>query len=176
MTEENVGLLDKCVPALSDDTVRCKVSADSLVSDEDLPDWGTIAKDSTSDAALLTDFDQPTWVAKAKDYLVQLAQLTENWDSYGSPALSPELLKNARDFLDSIEFENIPSPFIAPVPGGGVQFEWLNEYRELEIEFTVQSTIGYLKIVDDESVEEGEIPLNNRASARELIRWLEFDE
>jgi hypothetical protein len=176
MTDENIGILDQCVPALSDDTVRCTVSADITFSDEDLPDWETISKDSTSDSSFLIDFNQPTWLAKAKDDLKQLAQLKEDWDSYGSPPLSPELLKNAEEFLNNIEFENIPSPFIAPIPGGGVQFEWFKEGRELEVEFTDRFIIGYLKIVDDESVDEGEITLNNRASARELIRWLEFDE
>ncbi|MBN1805305.1 MAG: hypothetical protein JW837_08650 [Sedimentisphaerales bacterium] len=176
MVEQNIGILDQCVPALSDDTVRCKVSADILLSDEDLPDWETISKDSTSDAASLIDFNQPTWLSKAKDDLKQLEQLKEDWDSYGSPPLSPELLKNAEDFLDSIEFENVPSPFIAPVHGGGVQFEWMNNDKELEVEFIDQSVIGYVKLINGKTTDEGEMSFNNRASARELIRWLDFNE
>ena len=176
MTEENIGILDQCVPALSDDTVRCTVSADITFSDEDLPDWETISKDPTSDAAFLIDVNQPTWLAKAKDYLTQLAQLKEDWDSYGSPPLSSEFLKNAEDFLDSIKYENFHSPFIAPVHGGGVQFEWVNNDKELEVEFIDQSVIGYVKLINGKSTDEGEIPLNNRASARELIRWLGFNE
>ena len=176
MVEENIGTLDQCVPALSDDTLRCKVSADIILSDEDMPDWETISKDPTSDTALLIDFNQPTWLSRAKDHLKQLEQLKEDWDSYGSPALSPELLKNAEDFLDNIELENVPSPFVAPVHGGGVQFEWTNSDKELEVEFIDQSVIGYVKLINGKTTGEGEMSFNNRAAARELMRWLEFNE
>lgn len=196
MVEQNIGTLDQCTSALASDTIESMVSDDISFSEAYLSgtfgteevdsgrrrvpralfEWTPSEKVPTSDDDSLIEANQPIWLAITKDYLMQLSQLTEDWDSYGSPALSPELLKNAVVFLDSIEFENIPSPFVAPVPGGGIQLEWLNEDRELEVEFTGQSVIGYLKITKDESVEEGEILLNNRASARELIRWLKFDK
>lgn len=112
----------------------------------------------------------------AKYYLRQLANLPEDWDSYGSPPLTYVLLNNAQDFLDSLKFENVPSPFVAPVSGGGIQFEWRNEDRDLEVDFVEPLRVGYLKLIKNEPIEEGDLSSQDYDSDLKLIRWLNLGE
>jgi len=118
----------------------------------------------------------PKWLAKAKYDLDRIMALPENWDSYGSPSIPEVLYKNAENFLRSLEVEDIEPPFIAPVSGGGIQFEWQNKTRELEIEFVQSNVFGYLKIIGDEPVDEGQFSLQDYNSARLLIKWLKTDQ
>lgn len=118
------------------------------------------------------DWQKPAWVDKAKDDLKAIASLGENWDSYGSPPIREELCRNAEEFLNCLEAEVISPPFVVPISGGGVQFEWGVNNHELEVEFLESNVLGYLKIVEGEPIDEGELALNDYASARRLIEWL----
>jgi len=113
----------------------------------------------------------PKWLAKAKYDLYRIMKLPDNWDSYGSPSIPEVLYKNAENFLRCLEVEDIEAPFVAPVSGGGIQFEWQNKTRELEIEFVQSNVFGYLKIIGDEPFDEGQFPIQNYDSARLLIKW-----
>src|SRR5262245_13563003 len=76
------------------------------------------------------------WQEEALTELSRIARLPENWDGYGSPPLSQKAREQAADLIDSLASNAPPSsPHIAPVPGGGLQFEWdyLGRYMELEI-------------------------------------------
>lgn len=76
--------------------------------------------------------------------------------------------------------ENLPTPHISPVPGGGIQFEWQKGYRELELEILPNRSIeflvvtegdmteGHLRFVDSDEIDVTEI---NR-----LCAWVAGDE
>lgn len=113
-----------------------------------------------------------SWLDKAIDDLIQLADLQENWDSYGSPRISNEFIDSAKNFLNDLEFEDISPPFIVPISGGSIQFEWDKGERGLEIEFIDIGNLAYLKVVNNEPVEEGEFQIANKHLARSLIHWL----
>jgi hypothetical protein len=60
------------------------------------------------------------------DRLDHLARLPQNWDSYGAVPISPNAITRARSTLRqilSVGGEDIPLPFIAPSPNGGVELE-----------------------------------------------------
>jgi len=181
MPDQNIGLLEQCPPAIDTGTLSNEAILSDVIEQVQLqkkeqplskpPEHWAKLEDPTSDHDLFTA-DEPTWLIKAKYYMTQLASLPQNWNSYGSPPVPLELLKNAQNFLNSLKLENIPPPFVAPVSGGGIQFEWHNEDRDLEVEFVEPLTVGYLKLIKDEPIEEGEFSARDYDSARKLIRWL----
>ena len=115
----------------------------------------------------------PNWLAKSLVLLDEVDKLPNGWDGYDSPPPLKKLLQNAKQFLLNLEFENIPVPFICPISGGGIQLEWHYPSRELEVEFIEPEVIGYLKVFEDGTMEEGEIATCDLDRARQIIGWLE---
>ena len=69
----------------------------------------------------------PAW----QQALAELASLPDNWDGYGSPALQAAAFKEAFRLLAAVEQENLPTPHLCPVTGGGVGIEWQVGSRRL---------------------------------------------
>jgi len=181
MPDGNTGLLEEYSPAIATGTLSLEAILSYFMEQMQLQpkvkkllehrEWICV-EDPTSDESLFIKATQPAWLIKAKYDLNRVANLPENWDSYGSPSVAVELLSNAEDFLDALNAEDIHPPFVAPVSGGGIQFEWSNQDRDLEVEFVEPYIFGYLKVVKDQPVEEGEHSANDYNSARQLLRWL----
>ncbi|MBM2847027.1 MAG: hypothetical protein HW407_2339 [Bacteroidetes bacterium] len=89
--------------------------------------------------------------------LITLRKLPENWDSYGSPPPTEPAVAVAIELLMALDFDELPSPRIIPVSGGGVQLEWDVESRGLELEALRDGSIRYLKVEGGEPIEENEI-------------------
>lgn len=82
--------------------------------------------------------------------LLGMRELTTNWDSYGSVppsqitvAHSIQLLANLFKHFQNMN-ENLPEPFVAPVPDGRIQFEWENNKNELEVCIDDDGNMEYL--------------------------------
>jgi hypothetical protein len=104
---------------------------------------------------------------KAIQKIAGFERLPNNWDSYGSPRISEEVIERAIEFVMA-SFDRGPSPRILPVSGGGIQFEWENDNRELEIEFTPDLNIEILLAEDGEPIE----PRKAFTSIDDLLSWL----
>jgi hypothetical protein len=105
--------------------------------------------------------------------ILKLGRLPTNWDGYGSPPVGPETISAALWLMGRItafEFENLPAPFIGPVAGGGVIFEWKHGSRQLSIAILPERKIEYLKWQSEEQFEEEQ--LRSLAHLRELLTWL----
>ncbi len=103
--------------------------------------------------------------------IAQLALLSNNWDSYGSPPIRPIALASAIQFLLLTDRENPPSPYIGPVTGGGVQLEWHTSTRELELEILPDGSLEYVMIDDSGQMRDGKLP-PFADEVYELICWL----
>ena len=99
-----------------------------------------------SDASIDTDdtTEIPPWLMDVLPRLAELAALEENWDSYGSPPPSTELIGHALAMVQRAERllgyshaeqQLMPTPSIVPLSGGGIQIEWQTPVQELELEF-----------------------------------------
>lgn len=130
--------------------------------------------DTTTNSAIPTS-NEPVWLIKTRLNLHKISVLPEDWDGYGSPSISKQLCQHALMFLSCLESENIPTPFIGPISGGGIQLEWHINNRELEIEFIESNAIGFLKVHEDGSLEEGGFQINDFDKARHIIKWLMTD-
>jgi len=91
--------------------------------------------------------------------LSRLASLPEDWDSYGSPPPSEEIIDISAQIFQSGDYSSdLPAAKIDPISGGGIQIAWNLEERELEIDVLPNKSIEYLKVERNEPVKEGEFP------------------
>jgi hypothetical protein len=65
---------------------------------------------------------------------------------------------------------------IVPVPGGGIQFEWQVDGKELEIEIRADGEIEYLKVCTDETTEESQVSSITDPLVKDLVGWLLSDQ
>lgn len=115
------------------------------------------------------------WHRDAVKATLQLAALPHNWDTYGSLPPTAIAIKGAIALLAHIAklgFDDLPSPNVVPVPGGGVQFEWLVDTRELELEIRPDGSVDFLKSQAGEPIEEGQVSFGGRAQLQSLLSWL----
>lgn len=117
-----------------------------------------------------------SWQIETIINIVRLMSLPSNWDSYGSPSLSRKVAEASINLLKSIEFDDLATPYVIPVSGGGIQFEWSVGQRELEIEILPDGSIEYLKIEGEEHLEEGKLAHVTSSQVRyqvqSLLKWI----
>jgi len=144
---------------------------DSYELPDEFDSWTAVSSCSTD------DFFSVNLTAVASQALSQLnaiKQLPDDWDSYGSPQLSEEVYSSAQKLIGLIQDAFVSqAPDVVPVSGGGVQFEWQYRGCELEIEFSSPFEVAYLKVFEDESMEEGVFSIEEmETEVRKLLSWL----
>lgn len=95
-----------------------------------------------------------------------------NWDTYGSAPLDSRIADAAMSLLEMVPFENLPSPRIVPVSGGGIQIELSKGCRELELYLRPSETIEVLRIQDGVPLNDGEILPSETIDIETLFTWL----
>jgi len=107
--------------------------------------------------------------------LLSLKNLERDWDSYGSQppseaaiAMGLTLLKGLVD----VGLENLTTPRINPVSGGGVLLEWEAGSRELELELLSGGVVRYLKIEHGEPIQEDTVTHPMFSQMQDLLLWL----
>lgn len=113
------------------------------------------------------------WLEDSQNELHKLKELPENWDRYGSPKIENRAVKTTADLLTNLAKFGMPKPRIFPVSGGGLQLEWQQNSRELEIEVLPDGKIEYLKVYEDGEMTEGVI---NEANVWQLVKWFRANE
>jgi hypothetical protein len=111
------------------------------------------------------------WLRSAQRKISELAQLAENWDSYGSRPISQPAIEQAADILACLSNLDLPNLQIFPVPGGGIQLEFQQDSRELEIEILPDGSIEFL-MVEGGEMREGSTPYGSRGDLYRLAYWL----
>jgi len=115
------------------------------------------------------------WVVEPIQTAVQLQQLPHNWDRDGSPPPSETAVNTAIQIIDNaarVGFDDFPAPHVFPVPGGGVQLEWRQGERRLEIEVLPTGEAEYLKLQPGLPGEEGEFPTWPPTQSKHIFEWL----
>lgn len=111
------------------------------------------------------------WREIALDALKDLQEkLSPKAPDRWSPARpSRSAYDQAKLVLNKMPDEPLPEPLVQATVDGGVQFEWEQDNRELDIEVSSAGELGYLKVISRAAVEEGPLNLD---SLRSLAAWL----
>jgi hypothetical protein len=115
------------------------------------------------------------WINPVVLRLFELAQLPENWDSYGAKPVSQQAIYAMLDLLLDIMKSDTPTPSIVPTVNGKLQAEWHIRDIDLEVE-VISPTLINVFFEDHQLEEEQELELSvnlqplaeyiNRLSAR----------
>lgn len=134
---------------------------------------GSVMQDEQSVKTFPTSSLQP-WQLKAISNIRELIALPDNWDSYKSPRLQMQAVRVAIELLISVQFSDLfPAPKIYPTSGGGIQFEWKVNNRELEFEILPDGSIETLRVFNGHPIkEEAFSQLSNRLGP--AFNWLIF--
>ena len=117
--------------------------------------------------------DASPWVLTCLAKISEFSQLPANWDSYGSNPISGAAVKMSLRFLFEAPMLLISEPTVSPVPGGGLGFHWRVENRDLELEFTPDGSVEYLKTdqIDKQDITPQEGTIQDLSDKR-LWLWL----
>ena len=115
------------------------------------------------------------WHRRVLAMILRLARLQQSWDTYGSPKLQYAAQMVASDVVALLAPAEPPMPHVAPVPGGGLLFEWEFRNRLLEIEVLPDGAVAYLAMFEDGSTLEGPLP-QYHTQAPNLVRWLKSSD
>lgn len=111
-----------------------------------------------------------TWQVEPIKKILGTLLLSDNWDSYGGRTPRMEAAAAAIDFISLIGHEDPPRPRVIPLGTGGIQLDWRNGERELEVEFGRDGSIEVLKSEGDTDGES--ISSFNPADITSLFAWL----
>ena len=103
----------------------------------------------------------------------EIAELPEDWNSYGAARISPWSITEARRVTNEGIGLGLPAPAISPASGASVGIEWQTDNADLVIDVDPQQGITYL-IVDRASGEEIEGALNAGNRAEVLRKVMEI--
>jgi hypothetical protein len=111
------------------------------------------------------------WQLAALEKLSSLNGLRANWDSYGSPPISDDVLGIAKKLVGESQ-SDAPTPRVVAVSGGGVQVEWENGPKVLN--FLVRSDHSIEILVDNDAGEpfETTLPSLNAGALTKILSWL----
>lgn len=126
----------------------------------------------------------PKWTVKARfdqafERVGKFAKLADNWDSYGARSIDKDSISHGISILKRlIELReltglDISAPFVAPLSSGGMQIEWEESDRYLEISIAPGSTdVCYFA---GDKAKEGQLSLEgslrSTRALRELLSW-----
>ena len=99
----------------------------------------------------------------------RLLALPDNWDGYGSPAITPAARDTTRHLVRHVAAFRVPVPKLVATPCGGLQWEWRLSGRELELEVRPSGQVEYLAVASDR---EREGPVSSTDELRHLLREL----
>jgi hypothetical protein len=120
----------------------------------------------------LMDQTPVTWLHAVGQKLDLIRSAGRNWDRERGEPINPEIVHMACELLVPLSPLGLPVPRIAPVLGGGIQFEWDIQGRELEIEILPDQTVEYLIADKSGGVNEGPLSGVPIDQVRALAQWL----
>lgn len=110
-----------------------------------------------------------SWRSIALGAVEATKDLPEVGDRWTACRPSPRVRKMAESVIEQIEREDLPVPLVGATIEGGIQFEWHNGRRELEIEILPEGPIEFLWVQDRKPIREGHLTGTELAAS---IKWL----
>ena len=76
----------------------------------------------------------PGWLLPALRQMVQVLELSPNWNSHGARTVEPAAVYSALKILLQTTRADTPVPRVVPTPHGGIHLEWNTRGIDLEVE------------------------------------------
>jgi len=117
------------------------------------------------------------WIDEAFGRLMRIAGLPAGWDDHESPRTDPAIVAAAAVLLERLNEgvrSDFPIPWVCPIAGGRLQFEWTSSRKHLEIEFLDDHRVTILKeraYPKELVVETDESPLDRVDRIRQILDW-----
>jgi hypothetical protein len=115
---------------------------------------------------------QWSWQLEPVKRVLECLSLPPNWNSYGGKSPSLDTARAAIEFIDMIPYEDPPRPRVIPLSSGGIQLEWHNGERDLEVDFRPDGSALCLKVNAGEDGEEEELKSVSSSDVETLLAWL----
>jgi hypothetical protein len=113
--------------------------------------------------------DMPEWLPDVISRMVDFRYLPGNWDSYGAKPVDLSIFLSVIRILPEIVMPETPCPSICPTNNGGIQLEWNENGRDLEVEFVAADRVQVI-FEDGRKTEEREISLiGSLTELREMV-------
>ena len=144
----------------------------TLTGQSVVPSSGSRSSSTAFTAQRYTSYSLPGWKRHARAKLEQIGDLPDNWDGYGSPAPTPNVLEFVRRALDSLNCEDLPEATIGPESGAAVFVEWEWEGKALELHFLSDRSVEYLTEDADGTEDDGKLQSGDVDGIRLLVAWL----
>jgi len=113
------------------------------------------------------------WPEVVNARLSELERLTEDWDSYGSKPVAPEVSARVRALLHQLMTPRTRTPQVVPLPDGGLQLEWHTLSSDLEICVPASGVASFFyQDVKSSSQRDGKLPAD-QGVLKKLIDGLE---
>jgi Arc/MetJ family transcription regulator len=97
-------------------------------------------------------------LVRALDRIDDLAQLDDDWDSYGAAPIGHDAVHAARVLVIELwysgAFAGLDQIDIIPVPTGGIQFEWALGHQDIEVGIGHSGDLTWLIALGDGTFEE----------------------
>ncbi len=93
------------------------------------------------------------WIYPVLARLQHLGSLQANWDSHGGRRISGDAIVTSLHVLGAVMEDQTPSPWIVPRSDGGLQLEWHEGARDLELLIRPDNRVA-LYFSDDSGAEE----------------------
>jgi len=104
--------------------------------------------------------------------LNELALLKAGWDCYGAPPIERKIIDAAIHFVSQLPDTIHIQPRVVPTSAGGLQLEWHDGPRVLELEFENPQEIRFLRWHPQAAIEEEDsFSAKDINRAVELIHW-----
>ena len=104
--------------------------------------------------------------------LFELENLSENWDSYGSPPPTKQAIRVGQRFVQKYLSDEDPMPWVSPVSGGGIQLSWKRQANELSLDILPDGGMEYLKSSGSDLIEEDEQFSPDRVKVQSMLDWV----
>lgn len=118
---------------------------------------------------------RPTWIVDSIGRVVELGKLKPNWDTYKSPPPTSKAVGTAVSLLEAMSqwstFGVKSMPRVAPVSGGGINFEMERDGKEIEIAIFPEGNLNVF-VDSREHEQELSLPVPNLQLLTWLVNWL----
>lgn len=121
---------------------------------------------ATSVTPLLTISEEQE---KLFDELAELRDLEVNWDTYGSARISRAALNVAGEVVRVLTRKVAAAAFIAPISGGGIQFEWEKGELLFELEIRPDGRVFYGAYRGPDQMANGRLPEGRAVAINKIV-------